>query len=329
MLRARRGMLSRPPLDGILDWRAHVDKAIGPLLTDPAHAPLIELGIAHEQQHQELLLTDIKHALFQNPLGPAMWAPAEPVVPGRPRALERRATHAYRPALPPARVVGELCSLPSWSSFQPVTKPAASVPCSTACAVSGSAPTCWSSTTAVGTARPPKRARTVRASCRTRTTSATAPRCTPATCTRAGTITRASCRWMPTASTMPRRSRDCSTPSTKGPTSSSARAGSPLRHRPPHRHPRPARALSRRLPAPQGPHPRRPPPVARPSLPASLPHPPRPDRSRARLRRGTLYAPASRRHPRRQPDHRRLVRPGNEAARRPASGGGVRRLRLV
>jgi ergothioneine biosynthesis protein EgtB len=74
ILRARRGMLSRPPLDGILDWRAHVDKAIKPLLADPAQAPLIELGIAHEQQHQELLLTDIKHALFQNPLGPAMWA---------------------------------------------------------------------------------------------------------------------------------------------------------------------------------------------------------------------------------------------------------------
>jgi len=81
MLRPRRGMLSRPPLDGILDWRAHVDKAIAPLLADPAHAPLIELGIAHEQQHQELLLTDIKHALFQNPLGPAMWAPPEPPAP--------------------------------------------------------------------------------------------------------------------------------------------------------------------------------------------------------------------------------------------------------
>ena len=74
LLRARRGMLSRPTLAEILEWRAHVDEAMRPLLADPVHAGLIELGTAHEQQHQELLLTDIKHALFQNPLGPAMWA---------------------------------------------------------------------------------------------------------------------------------------------------------------------------------------------------------------------------------------------------------------
>jgi ergothioneine biosynthesis protein EgtB len=75
--RARRGMLSRPTLTEIREWRAHVDEAMQPLLADPAHAGLIELGIAHEQQHQELLLTDIKHALFQNPLGPAMWPAAD------------------------------------------------------------------------------------------------------------------------------------------------------------------------------------------------------------------------------------------------------------
>ncbi len=69
--RFSRGMLSRPTLMQVLDWRAHVDAAIAPLLADPALAPLIELGLAHEAQHQELLLTDIKHALFQNPLGPA------------------------------------------------------------------------------------------------------------------------------------------------------------------------------------------------------------------------------------------------------------------
>ncbi len=80
--RDRRGMLSRPTVAEILEWRAHVDEAMTPLLDDPAHADLIRLGLAHEQQHQELLLTDIKHALFQNPLGPAMWdgapAPAAP-----------------------------------------------------------------------------------------------------------------------------------------------------------------------------------------------------------------------------------------------------------
>ncbi|MBT2133272.1 ergothioneine biosynthesis protein EgtB [Croceibacterium sp. LX-88] len=73
ILRPRRGMLSRPTLREILDWRVHVDESMQALLGDTAHASLIELGIAHEQQHQELLLTDIKHALFQNPLGPAMW----------------------------------------------------------------------------------------------------------------------------------------------------------------------------------------------------------------------------------------------------------------
>ena len=73
ILRKNRGLLSRPTVEQVLDWRHHVDEAIEPLLDDPAHADLIDLGIAHEQQHQELLLTDIKHALSKNPLGPAMW----------------------------------------------------------------------------------------------------------------------------------------------------------------------------------------------------------------------------------------------------------------
>ena len=76
--RVRRGMLSRPSVAELGEWRAHVDDAMAPLLDDPRHADLIELGIAHEQQHQELLLTDIKHALFQNPLGPAMWETPSP-----------------------------------------------------------------------------------------------------------------------------------------------------------------------------------------------------------------------------------------------------------
>lgn len=74
--RAARGMLSRPSLAEVLEWRAAVTEAMGPLLDDPALKDLIALGIAHEEQHIELLLTDIKHAFFQNPLGPAMWPSA-------------------------------------------------------------------------------------------------------------------------------------------------------------------------------------------------------------------------------------------------------------
>ncbi len=69
--RAARGLLSRPSLDEIRDWRARIDEAIAPLVDRPDLASLVELGIAHEQQHQELLLMDIKHAFAQNPLGPA------------------------------------------------------------------------------------------------------------------------------------------------------------------------------------------------------------------------------------------------------------------
>ena len=76
--RAARGMLSRPSLGEVLEWRASVDAAMVDMLDDPALAPLIDLGIAHEQQHIELLLTDIKHALFQNPIGPAMWSELGP-----------------------------------------------------------------------------------------------------------------------------------------------------------------------------------------------------------------------------------------------------------
>ncbi|MGB3738087.1 MAG: ergothioneine biosynthesis protein EgtB [Pontixanthobacter sp.] len=82
--RFARGMLSRPTVAQIADWRGAVDDAMSPMLDDPALADLIELGIAHEQQHQELLLTDIKHALFQNPIGPAMVEPAR-----RPEASPR------------------------------------------------------------------------------------------------------------------------------------------------------------------------------------------------------------------------------------------------
>ena len=73
--RPQRGLLTRPSLDDIRIWRAHVDTAVQTALPNlPATAlTLVELGIHHEQQHQELLLTDLKHLFAQNPLGPAVW----------------------------------------------------------------------------------------------------------------------------------------------------------------------------------------------------------------------------------------------------------------
>ncbi len=71
--RPRRGMLSRPSLDEVRAYRAHVDEALARALPNlpSAALELIELGINHEQQHQELLLTDILAAFAENPLEPA------------------------------------------------------------------------------------------------------------------------------------------------------------------------------------------------------------------------------------------------------------------
>jgi ergothioneine biosynthesis protein EgtB len=73
--RPRRGLLSRPTLAEILDYRAHVDAAMQALIDasgdDPELRFRVVLGMHHEQQHQELFLTDIKHVLSCNPLQPA------------------------------------------------------------------------------------------------------------------------------------------------------------------------------------------------------------------------------------------------------------------
>ena len=71
--RPRRHLLSRPDTATVYRWRARVDDAMQELLArndDPALLALVALGIEHEQQHQELLLTDIKHSFSYNPLWP-------------------------------------------------------------------------------------------------------------------------------------------------------------------------------------------------------------------------------------------------------------------
>ena len=97
--RPRRGMLSRPSLDEVKTWRNHVDEALEQAFSNlsPAALQLVELGIQHEQQHQELFLTDILATFAQNPLEPAfgeLESPAcyraEPLtwLPGRTGAVE-------------------------------------------------------------------------------------------------------------------------------------------------------------------------------------------------------------------------------------------------
>jgi len=82
--RPRRGLLSRPSLAEVLRYRHHVDIAMGELLAAPQSAAraellsVVELGLQHEQQHQELLLTDVKHLLYQSPLRPAYRASGAP-----------------------------------------------------------------------------------------------------------------------------------------------------------------------------------------------------------------------------------------------------------
>ena len=88
--RPERGMLSRPSLDQVLAYRDHVDRAMLALLADERAHPfdaLIELGLHHEQQHQELILTDVKHLLSRNPLLPA-YQKQWPLTPIRPRKRE-------------------------------------------------------------------------------------------------------------------------------------------------------------------------------------------------------------------------------------------------
>jgi ergothioneine biosynthesis protein EgtB len=93
--RPRRGLLSRPSLEEVLRYRRHVDQAMGELLSAagrPERGELlgvVELGLQHEQQHQELLLTDVKHLLYQNPLRPAYRsAGGAPAVSGAARRLD-------------------------------------------------------------------------------------------------------------------------------------------------------------------------------------------------------------------------------------------------
>ena len=83
--RPHRGLLTRPSLAEVKAYRHDVDRRMDALLArgiDRELAALVELGLQHEQQHQELMLTDVKHLLAQNPLYPAY--AADPLAPSMP-----------------------------------------------------------------------------------------------------------------------------------------------------------------------------------------------------------------------------------------------------
>jgi ergothioneine biosynthesis protein EgtB len=82
--RPERGLVTRPSVEEVAAYRAHVDAAVDRLIESADQAtldkivPIIEIGLHHEQQHQELMLTDILHAFAQNPTHPAYdtaWQP--------------------------------------------------------------------------------------------------------------------------------------------------------------------------------------------------------------------------------------------------------------
>ena len=85
--RPRRGLVTRPNAEEVGAYRAHVDAEVGRLIGSADSAtlekiiPIIEIGLNHEQQHQELMITDILHAFAQNPVSPAYdstWQPPRP-----------------------------------------------------------------------------------------------------------------------------------------------------------------------------------------------------------------------------------------------------------
>src|SRR5215218_9229774 len=75
--RPKRGLITRPDTREVAAYRAHVDQAVAALVESADGAalekifPILEIGLHHEQQHQELILADILHAFAQNPTAPA------------------------------------------------------------------------------------------------------------------------------------------------------------------------------------------------------------------------------------------------------------------
>jgi ergothioneine biosynthesis protein EgtB len=139
--RPLRGLLTRPSAEEIATFRAHVDQAVARLLSSADEAELaevlriLEIGLHHEQQHQELMLTDILHAFAQNRAAPVYdedWHPPPAVTTADfvelPRGVQRigwsgegycfdNECPAHDVLLPPARIARGLVSNAQWLAF--------------------------------------------------------------------------------------------------------------------------------------------------------------------------------------------------------------------
>lgn len=104
-LRAERGLLSRPTLEEVLYYRKHVDQQMQQAMANTRQrdslAALVTLGLQHEQQHQELMLTDLKHHFSCNPLLPA-WRDSAP---------EQRSAAGVTQPYPYRKLAGGLCEI--------------------------------------------------------------------------------------------------------------------------------------------------------------------------------------------------------------------------
>ena len=129
--RPQRGLITRPSAGEVAEYRMHVDSAVEQLIARAKDAalddivPVVEIGLNHEQQHQELMLTDILHAFAQNPRSPAYdtdWAgPASAgdgslALDGGSFAFDNEGP-AHAAMLAPVRLARKLVSNAEWLEF--------------------------------------------------------------------------------------------------------------------------------------------------------------------------------------------------------------------
>jgi ergothioneine biosynthesis protein EgtB len=140
--RHQRGHLTRPGAEEITAYRRHVDAAIMKLFAESSQpvlakmAPIVEVGLNHEQQHQELMLTDILHAFAQNPIPPAYdtgWRCPAPTGTGDPWMMLNEGIHtvghagdsfhfdnekpAHRALVGPVKLARNLVTNAEWLAF--------------------------------------------------------------------------------------------------------------------------------------------------------------------------------------------------------------------